>query len=65
MVTQVGEANGEPVLVVIGSDGLRGVCFFEFDAGRLVGLDFVMNPDKLAFAERQLSRIGGLAGLAW
>jgi RNA polymerase sigma factor (sigma-70 family) len=65
MVTQVGEANGEPVLVVIGSDGLRGVCFFEFDAGRLVGLDFVMNPDKLAFAERQLSRIGGLSGLAW
>jgi RNA polymerase sigma-70 factor (ECF subfamily) len=65
MVTQVGEANGEPVLVVIGSDGLRGVCFFEFDAGRLVGLDFVMNPDKLAFAERQLSRIGGLAGLGW
>jgi RNA polymerase sigma factor (sigma-70 family) len=65
MVPQVGEANGEPVLVVLGSDGLRGVCFFEFDAGRLVGLDFVMNPDKLAFAERQLSRIGGLAGLAW
>jgi RNA polymerase sigma-70 factor (ECF subfamily) len=65
MVPQLGEANGEPVLVALGSDGLRGVCFFQFDAGQLVGLDLVMNPDKLAFAEKQLSRIGGLSGLGW
>ena len=28
-------------------------------------LRFVMNPDKLAFAAAQLSRIGGLRDLSW
>jgi hypothetical protein len=28
-------------------------------------LRFVMNPDKLAFAADQLSRIGGLPDLSW
>jgi hypothetical protein len=33
------------------------------DGSCLTALDWVVNPEKLAFAERQLSRIGGLSGL--
>ena len=37
------------------------------DAGPegVTDLRFVMNPDKLAFAAAQLSRIGGLPDLSW
>jgi RNA polymerase sigma-70 factor (ECF subfamily) len=60
-----GEANGEPVIIATSEDGLRAVCFFRLDGDQVSGLELVMNPDKLAFADRQLSRIGGLSGLGW
>jgi RNA polymerase sigma-70 factor (TIGR02957 family) len=65
VVPHFGEANGEPALVAVDADGVRAVCFFRFEEDRLAGLDLVMNPDKLAFSEDQLSRIGGLSGLGW
>jgi hypothetical protein len=34
------------------------------DGGRLTALDLVVNPEKLAYAQGQLSRIGGLPGLS-
>ncbi|TCM38262.1 RNA polymerase sigma-70 factor [Kribbella sp. VKM Ac-2568] len=60
------EVNGEPAVVAVGPDGVRAVCFLRFDdQDRLVAVELAMNPDKLSFAERQLSRIGGLSSLGW
>ena len=60
-----GEANGEPVVVAVADDGIRAVCFFTFDGDLLTGMDIAMNPDKLAYAGEQLSRIGGLSSPSW
>jgi RNA polymerase sigma-70 factor (ECF subfamily) len=60
-----GEANGEPVIVAAADDEIRAVCFFTFDGDLLTGMDIAMNPDKLAFAGEQLSRIGGLSSPDW
>ncbi|MGY1601860.1 RNA polymerase sigma-70 factor [Geodermatophilus sp. SYSU D00815] len=58
------EVNGAPAIAAVGPDGLRGVLVVRTDGERLTGFDFVLNPVKLAFAEGQLSRIGGLPGLS-
>lgn len=60
-----GQANGVPVLVALDGGEIRAVCFFEFDGDLLIDLDLVMNPDKLAFAAAQLSRIEGLSSQGW
>ena len=39
--------------------------FVEAGPEGVTDLRFVMNPDKLAFAAGQLSRIGGLPDLGW
>jgi RNA polymerase sigma-70 factor (ECF subfamily) len=65
IVPEFAEANGEPAVVAVGPDGVRAVCFFRFDEDRLVALELVLNPDKLTFTERQLSRIGGLSSPGW
>jgi RNA polymerase sigma-70 factor (TIGR02957 family) len=57
------EVNGEPALVATGGDGLRAVWFFETDGALITGLKMVVNPEKLAFLGRQLSRIGTPSGL--
>lgn len=59
------QANGEPVLVAVGPEGVQGVVFLRFDGDDLTGLEFVMNPDKLGRVEQQVSRIGGVSGLGW
>jgi RNA polymerase sigma factor (sigma-70 family) len=59
------EANGEPVIVAVDTDGIRAICFFEFDDDLLTGMNLAMNPDKLTFAATQLSRIEGLSGPGW
>ena len=43
---------------------LRAVLVLHTDGERLTGLDLVVNPEKLTFAQGQLSRIGGLSGLS-
>jgi RNA polymerase sigma factor (sigma-70 family) len=65
IVPALGEANGEPVIVAVDADGIRAVCFFEFDGELVTSMDLAMNPDKLALAAEQLSRIGGLSGPGW
>lgn len=65
LVLTFGEANGEPVIVAVDTDGIRAVCIFEFDGDLLTDLDLVMNPDKLGLAAAQLSRIGGLSSQGW
>ncbi|QNE17136.1 sigma-70 family RNA polymerase sigma factor [Kribbella qitaiheensis] len=65
VVPTFGEANGEPVIVAVDTDGIRAVCFFEFDGDLLTSMDLAMNPDKLVLAAAQLSRIGGLSSQGW
>jgi RNA polymerase sigma-70 factor (TIGR02957 family) len=58
------EVNGAPAVALTVGGRLVGVLVLHTDGERLTGLDLVVNPEKLAFAERQLSRIGGLPGLS-
>jgi RNA polymerase sigma factor (sigma-70 family) len=57
------EVNGSPAIALVEEGTLRGVLVLHTDGICLTALDWVVNPEKLAFAERQLSRIGGLRGL--
>ncbi|MFD7157310.1 RNA polymerase sigma factor SigJ [Kribbella sp. NPDC059898] len=59
------EANGGPALVAAGPDGVVAIAFIAVGADGVTHVEFVMNPDKLAFATGQLSQIGGLSGLTW
>jgi RNA polymerase sigma factor (sigma-70 family) len=58
------EANGAPAVALMEGGRLRGVLVLHTDGESLTALDLVVNPEKLAFAERQLSRMGGLPGLS-
>jgi RNA polymerase sigma-70 factor (TIGR02957 family) len=58
------EVNGAPAVALTDGGSLRGVLVLHTDGEYLTALDLVVNPEKLAFAERQLSRIGGLPGLS-
>jgi RNA polymerase sigma-70 factor (TIGR02957 family) len=57
------EVNGAPAVTLTDGGSLRGVLVLHTDGERLTALDLVVNPEKLAFAQRQLSRTGGLSGL--
>jgi len=59
------EANGGPALVAIGPEGVVAIGVVEAGSDGVTDLRFVMNPDKLAYAANQLSRIGGLPGQSW
>jgi hypothetical protein len=57
------EANGSPAVAFTDDDGtLRAVLVPHTDGTRVTALDLVVNPEKLAFAQEQLSRIGRLSG---
>lgn len=58
------EVNGVPAIALVEGATLRGVLVLHTDGGLLTGLDLVVNPEKLAFAERQLSRMAELPGLS-
>ena len=57
------EVNGAPALVATAGDELRAVWFIETDGTVITGVKMVVNPEKLAFAGRQLSRIAAPSGL--
>ena len=57
------EVNGVPAIALVEGASLRGVLVLHTDGEVLTALDLVVNPEKLAFAERQLSRMGRLPGL--
>ncbi|WP_410663666.1 RNA polymerase sigma-70 factor [Amycolatopsis sp. lyj-84] len=59
---EIGEVNGGPAVIATVGDALYGILGFEVVDGRISGLRAVANPDKLAFASRQLSRSGWPAG---
>lgn len=56
------EVNGAPAAAFTDGSRLRAVLVVQTRAGRVSTLDLVLNPHKLAHAERQLSRIGALPG---
>ena len=56
------EVNGVPAAAFTDGTSLRAVLVLQTRDGRVSALDLVLNPDKLAHAERQLSRIGALRG---
>jgi RNA polymerase sigma-70 factor (TIGR02957 family) len=58
------EVNGTPAVALVDGGTLRGVLVLHADGEHLTALDWVVNPEKLTFAERQLSRIGGPSGLS-
>ena len=62
---RLAEANGRPALVAVGPAGVVAICFVEAGPDGVSDLRVVMNPDKLAFAASQLSRIGRLPDLGW
>jgi len=45
--TTIAEINGAPGLVIVDATGVLTVVAFAVDAGRIVALDVVRNPDKL------------------
>jgi RNA polymerase sigma-70 factor (ECF subfamily) len=57
------EVNGVPAVTFTDGSSLRGVLLLTTDGERLTALDLVLNPEKLAYADRQLSRTEGLPGL--
>jgi RNA polymerase sigma-70 factor (TIGR02957 family) len=57
------EVNGALAVAAVGAAGLAGVLLVHTDGERITGFDMVLNPEKLAYAGNQLSRIGGLPGL--
>jgi len=63
-VSHLVEVNGELALVITAGQQLQTICFVSVEDGQISGLDFVLAPDKLAFAAAQLSRIGGPSGLS-
>ncbi|RBY75666.1 RNA polymerase subunit sigma-24 [Blastococcus sp. TF02-09] len=58
------EVNGVPAVAFTDRSNLHGVLVVQVESARLTALDLVVNPEKLAYAQRQLSRIGGLPGLS-
>jgi RNA polymerase sigma-70 factor (ECF subfamily) len=65
LLPAVVEVNGVPAVALTDDGGgLRAVLTLQTDGERLTALDLVVNPEKLRFAQQQLSRIGGLSGLS-
>jgi RNA polymerase sigma-70 factor (TIGR02957 family) len=62
MVSGVAEVNGGPAVVATVDGSLTAVWFVHIDGERVTGVDAVLNPDKLAVVEGQLSRAGALPG---
>ncbi|MFJ7157643.1 RNA polymerase sigma-70 factor [Streptomyces sp. NPDC101118] len=50
------EVNGSPAVLLRAGDLVTGVLVVDVADGRILGLRAVVNPDKLGFVQRQLSR---------
>jgi RNA polymerase sigma-70 factor (ECF subfamily) len=57
------EVNGEPAIVSSREGALASVWFVETDGAVVSGLRLVLNPEKLAYLDRQLSRTAEPSGL--
>ena len=52
------DVNGSPAVVIYDGGEIFDVMAFDFDRDRIVEISSILNPDKLAFAKRQLRSIG-------
>ncbi|MFP1629784.1 hypothetical protein ACLB9X_32555 [Streptomyces sp. 5K101] len=52
----VTEVNGAPALIARADGTLLGVVAFEYRDGAIAAVRAVVNPDKLDFVRRQLTR---------
>ncbi len=59
----IAQVNGELGVVALAGDEIAAVIFIHADREHTTGLDMVVNPHKLAFAQGQLSRISDQASL--
>ncbi len=59
----VEDVNGSPAIITRDGEKIFGVITFDFDGGRIVEIDTVLNPDKLKFAVRQAITAGGTPDL--
>ncbi len=64
----IAQVNGDPAVVALAGDEIAAVWFVHVDRDRddrdhVAGLDVVVNPQKLAFAQGQLSRVADPGGL--
>lgn len=57
MRTTFEEVNGSPAVVLYDSDEIYDIMAFDFDGDRIVEISSVLNPDKLAFAKKQVRSI--------
>lgn len=53
----VEEVNGAPAVVARTDGAITSILTFAFDGRRIAELNSVVNPDKLVFVQRQLSRV--------
>ena len=59
--TFIAQVNGELAVVALAGDEIFAVWFVHTDREYITGVDMVVNPRKLAFAQGQLSRVAGAA----
>ncbi|HLZ60069.1 MAG TPA: RNA polymerase sigma-70 factor [Ktedonosporobacter sp.] len=59
------DLNGEPALFIWDESHLNSVLLFELENGTIKGLRTVMNPEKLAFLQRQLEKRKSLHPFDW
>lgn len=62
LASTVVEVNGAPAVVATADDRVVGVLALEAGADGVVGVRFLLNPDKLGFLTAQMSRSGALSG---
>jgi RNA polymerase sigma-70 factor (ECF subfamily) len=55
----IAQVNGEPAVVALVGDSIAAVAFVHTDREHITGVDLVVNPGKLAFAQGQLARVAG------
>lgn len=49
------EVNGAPAIIARSGDTITSIATFDYDGDRIAGIASVVNPEKLAFAQRQLA----------
>ena len=58
----IAHVNGELAVVALDGDRIAAIWFVHTDRDHVTGLDAVVSPEKLAYAQAQLSRIADPAG---
>ena len=52
---RIAQVNGSASVLLLSGDAIFGIIVFEYDAERIAQISTILNPEKLRFAQRQLS----------